>query len=132
MKKKSLRYIFYSWLILIILLNVLPGLNNKVNDINRIFEIRLDYVFHFIMYFAGIYVFWQWKFISFYERRKFMIFLFFVIWMAFSFLFEYFQHYIPGRSYNPVDLLMNLTGVFTASILSFFLLFRKLKSGIRR
>ena len=119
MQKKILSYLFYLWLIVLVVFNVIPNLNEKINEVNMKFEFRLDYVFHFLFYFSGILLFWFWKFMTFYRNRKLLIILFFFLWLIIASINEYCQHFIPGRSYNPVDLFMNLSGVAVASILSF-------------
>ncbi|MBN1181785.1 MAG: VanZ family protein [Bacteroidales bacterium] len=127
MQKKLLSYLFYAWLIVLIVFNVIPNLNEKINEVNIKFEFRVDYVFHFLFYFTGILLFWFWKFEQFYRERKGLILLFLLLWLFISSINEYCQHYIPGRSYNIIDLLMNVSGVFLASLVSFILFSLKLR-----
>ena len=133
MQKKVLPYLFYAWLIVLVVSNVIPNLNKKITEVNSGLKFRIDYLFHFLIYFSGILLFWIWKFEVYYKSKRILIVFFFILWLFISSLNEYCQHFIPGRSYNPVDLLMNLSGVVTASVISFILFqlrLRKLSSKI--
>lgn len=129
MNKRTLKIIFWLWLVSAIILNLVPFINDISTDINIKTGIRWDYLFHFGFYFIGIYIFWQWKLRVFYKKRKVFIILFLISWIIFSSFNEYIQQFIPGRSFNPIDLIMNISGVSAASLVSWFMFQSKLRKA---
>jgi VanZ family protein len=93
--------------------------------------IRLDYLMHFCEYglltiiaflsFAGI----EFK-IAF---KKYIIILMSLIF--FAVLDEFHQKLIPGRSFNPSDILSNISGIFAATVFTRFL-FRYIGKKVKK
>jgi len=112
--------LFWIWLIILLLLNVLP-LGNKVNDKLQTSlgegRIRMDYVIHSITFicFAGIYfVKCILKEVIFKDRELPKLILLILIS---AIIFEGLQLALPYRAWNPMDLLSNLIGAIIASVI---------------
>jgi VanZ family protein len=105
--KSNISAVFISYLILLILLNILPINSNDSSLNNNYFvKIRWDYLGHFLAYsFLGVVGFLYAK------LKSFNILLFFFFILSFSVGAEYLQMFISWRSFNINDLLANLLGV---------------------
>ncbi|HHE39414.1 MAG TPA: hypothetical protein ENL20_12725 [Candidatus Cloacimonetes bacterium] len=127
-KERLFRFLFWIWLSIIIIISSIPGLSTpKINIIK--FEFRLDYVFHFFIYLIFSIIFFLWK-INGKKQRKFNLLSIMIILSVILAVFdEFHQMLIPGRTFNPVDLIFNCAGLFTGFIFS-IILFRK-KNALR-
>ncbi len=119
MKKKLFIILIYSFLLF--LASIVPTFNTmNDNKIHFLFEIKIDYVFHFLAYFGFFLV------ILFFQLLHFTRFSFkdfsktFIFILFFSFLTEFLQLFLSYRTFNPIDLLSNFLGIFFGSILYFF------------
>lgn len=120
---KAIKYkwLFWAWLLIIIIATTIPNINtSKTLFKSEVFEFRIDYVIHFLIYFVLAFLFVNWK----YQRLKSKPFLYLaltvIIGASFSFIEELHQIIIPGRTYNPVDFYYNSLGVFTGVFLTYF------------
>lgn len=125
-KEKLFRYLFWFWLILIITLSSIPFFSAPKVEIKQFhFEIRLDYIFHFTIYLIFSIIFFLWK-INGKKQRKFHILAIIVILSIILAVFdEFHQKLIPGRTFNPIDLVYNCAGLFTGFIFSIIISRRK-------
>ena len=79
-------------------------------------EIRLDYLIHFCEYGSLAFL----AFLAFIgddfkvNHRKFALIT--ILLLAFAVLDEFHQKFIPGRTYNIMDILSNITGIVAAVI----------------
>ncbi|MBN2237024.1 MAG: VanZ family protein [Bacteroidales bacterium] len=109
--KTLLKASFWLWLLLIVIVSSLP--NVPTQEINLWDEpFRLDYLEHFGVFaiLQGIFVLWKADENGFFHLRNHLIFVGGLI--LFAVIDELHQLWIPGRSYNSLDLMYNLIGSF--------------------
>jgi VanZ family protein len=118
------KYIFVLWMLLILTVSSLPSLPTPKIDTGKI-EIRLDYLFHFLEYGAlAFFAFLTNSRDDFYVRfRTYLIIT--ICLVIFSVLDEYHQKLIPGRSFNPKDIMSNISGVL-AGLVFCIIVFRRI------
>lgn len=113
---KSVKWIFWGWLIIVVFLNVMP-LGNKLNqDLTSRFVFRLDYVVHSLTFliFAWIWVLGKIKNVSWFESYEVLKFggIVFVSAMGIELL----QIFVPYRTFNPMDMMANLFGAIISML----------------
>ena len=88
--------------------------------------IRLDYFLHFLVYFFPAFtaVMWLSGRDGCIAHRKFVILL--LAGVLFGCIDEIHQIYIPGRRFNPIDLIFNAVGFVSGAILTYHWLIRHL------
>ena len=123
------KYVLAVWIITIISVSSIPSLPTlKIHTAKA--DIRLDYLIHFCEY--GFLSFMA--FLSFTERsftinyKKMLVIT--VCLTVFALIDEFHQKFIPGRSFNPRDILSNITGIIAVLIFS-LLIFRKIRERIK-
>lgn len=110
------RILFYVWMAALLLLSSLPNIGKPEVEWLSDFTIRLDYLFHFGAYglltllYCLVYFFKEQKF--FLRHRMKLAFLLLMLATA----DEFHQLLIPGRTFNPLDLLFNTLGVLVCLI----------------
>ena len=119
-----MKKLFWYWLIILLLINVIP-LGNDLNTVIHkpsVFKFRLDYLIHF----CSFLIFIPLCFIE--VRRggpifsKKPILKYILIVGSSAILFECIQYFLPYRTFNPMDLISNLTGAIIGTIIiSFFI-----------
>lgn len=112
-----LKYLFWTWLILILTISSIPDLPGPEFEI-RDSLFRLDYMIHLIEYFVLVTLLLFWR-----GGRDYRISTRFVIFtllggILIASLDEYHQLWIPGRFFNPMDMYANYTGVLTGMLFS--------------
>jgi len=123
--RKLIRILLWVWVSVIIVLSIIPGIPD--HDIKvRGFEIRMDYIEHFVVFavLAVLLKFSRSNNIN-NKKRWLNIGLNIIFGLSFSYLVEFVQIYIPGRTYNPVDFIYNMGGFILIYLLLF--LFQKKK-----
>jgi VanZ family protein len=109
------RYLLIAWLLTIIIVSSIPNIPTlKIHTAKS--EIRLDYLMHFCEY--GVLAFMT--FLAF-AGTDFRISLkdFFLMTgglILFAVADEFHQKLIPGRSFNTMDIMSNVTGIVVAAI----------------
>ena len=122
---KSVKWIFWGWLIIVVFLNVVP-LGNELNQdlTTKRFVFRLDYVVHSLTFlvFAWIWVFGKIKDVCWFESYEVLKFggIVFVSAMGIELL----QIFVPYRTFNPMDMIANLFGAIL-TLLFIFISHRK-------
>ena len=113
---------FIIWTLLIIFLSVMPNFNEVIKQ--NSYKFRLDYLFHFFAYFAfgSIYVFWRGN--RNYEIKGVELAILIAVTISFSILTEYVQLLIPGRTFNMVDIIYNISGVICGIGFTYFYIVR--------
>ncbi|MCE5347069.1 MAG: VanZ family protein [Bacteroidales bacterium] len=111
--KPYAKYLLAFWLITIITFSSIPSLPTLKIHTDRA-DIRLDYLIHFCEY--GLLAFITFLAFASSElkishERYFYITLFL---LAFAVLDEFHQKFIPGRTFNPKDILGNILGIVAA------------------
>jgi VanZ family protein len=122
-------YLLTGWIVIIIVISSVPSLPSPRISTGKI-VIRLDYLFHLCEYgalavlaflsFAG-------KDFNLTFRKKFFITLFLILFSVFD---ELHQKLIPGRSFNPRDILSNISGIMTGLVFC-ILFFRKIANHLK-
>ncbi|MCK4445625.1 MAG: VanZ family protein [Candidatus Marinimicrobia bacterium] len=106
---KTYRNLFYSGIILVTLLSLLPNFGNvPTGSIVPLFS--KGYVQHIVAYF-----FLTVLFIKSYKIKKFKnILITSCGLLLYSVLLESVQYFLPYRTFNPIDGLANMAGIFIA------------------
>ena len=114
------RWLFWGWLIVVLILNVVP-LGNKLNqDLNtKRFVFRLDYVVHSLTFlvFAWIWVLGKIKDVCWFESYEVLKFGGIVFVAAVG--IELLQIFVPYRTFNPMDMMANLFGAILTMLCVF-------------
>ena len=114
------KYFLVIWIALIIVFSSLPRLP-EIKIEGHSFEIRLDYLIHFVEYFTLAFL----SLLTFdragHNKRINRVVAIFFLLMLFAAIDETHQLLIPGRSFNPLDMLFNFTGIIGGSIFTLYL-----------
>ena len=128
MKLYSIKLI---WIILLILwagllfvIGVIPDTGNQILQSTSTF--RWDYLEHFTGYFILGMLFVIWRGDRSFRIQTMELIAFMVVGSIFGWLAEYIQIFIPGRSFNIIDMLYNFLGILSGTLLGYFLLVRVL------
>jgi len=105
------RWLFWGWLILVLILNVVP-LGNELNHglTTKRFVFRLDYVVHSLtfLFFAWIWVLGKINKVCWFESYEVLKFGGIVFVAAVG--IELLQIFVPYRTFNPMDMMANIFG----------------------
>jgi len=113
----GVRWLFWGWLIVVLILNVVP-LGNELNQdlTTKRFIFRLDYVVHSLTFlvFAWIWVLGKIKDVCWFESYEVLKFegIIFVSAMGIELL----QIFVPYRTFNPMDMIANIVGALLAML----------------
>jgi len=125
-KERLFRFLFWFWLILIITLSSIPFFSAPKVEIKQFhFEIRLDYIFHFIIYLIFSIIFFLWKIKGKKQRKFHLLTVMILLSIVLAVFDEFHQKLIPGRVFNPIDLIYNCAGLVTGFIFSIIVFRRK-------
>jgi len=99
-----------------IVINIIPTGSSQVLTSERILNIRLDHILHYMIWlgFAWLWVFSRICDIRFFQRHE--LFKYAALLFLTPLLCEYLQKMVPYRSFNPVDLIYNFLGAGLAFI----------------
>lgn len=111
------KYLFFFSLLLIVVFSSLPRFNVGSYEVSEGLTLRLDYLLHFLAYFAmtGFYILWRGKD----GLRSVVVIL--LLGGIIAYMTEFQQQFITGRTYNPVDGFFNLSGAFVGVLVTAFL-----------
>lgn len=121
--KTHLKIIFWVWLIFITIVSSLPNIpTQEINIWDQPF--RLDYLEHFGVFaiLFGVFVIWKSDKSGHFSVKKHLIFV--IALVLFAIVDELHQIWIPGRAYNPLDLIYNLLGSIVGLYFTKFVLQR--------
>jgi VanZ family protein len=126
--KPFAKYLLIFWVISIVIVSSIPHLPTAKIDTGRI-EIRLDYLIHFCEYGALIFL----SLLSFIQKDfrllgKWYILITIAV-IIFSVAEEFHQKLIPGRTFNPKDIMSNVTGILTGLLICYFV-FKNIADGL--
>jgi VanZ family protein len=110
---KLFRLLFWVWGLTIFILSSLPNIpTQEINVWNEPW--RLDYVEHFAVFaFWGVlYIIWQTPKNGSFELKKHFLPIFLTV--LFAGADEIHQIWIPGRAFNPLDLIYNILGLMAS------------------
>jgi len=122
-QKKLFKVLFWVWGLIIFILSSLPNIPKQEIDIwDEPF--RLDYLEHFGVFaiWASLFVIWRMKDIGSFSMKNHLWFMMGTI--LFAALDEIHQIWIPGRTFNPLDLIYNVLGLLMGYLVMPFLLKR--------
>ena len=121
----GLKWLFWGWLIMVLILNVVP-LGNELNQdlTTKRFVFRLDYVVHSLTFlvFAWIWVLGKIKNVCWFESYE--VLKFGGIVFVSAMVIELLQIFVPYRTFNPMDMIANLFGAIL-TLLFIFISHRK-------
>ena len=100
--------LFVAWTLLIIYMSLRPGANELLKK--EFFELRMDYLLHFLAYFALGSLFVLWRGNRNFEIKSLELAILIATAISFSILMEYLQLLVPGRTFNVVDMAYNVLG----------------------
>ena len=116
----GVRWLFWGWLIVVLILNVVP-LGNELNQdlTTKRFVFRLDYVVHLLTFlvFAWIWVLGKIKDVCWFESYEVLKFGGIVFVSAVG--VELIQIFVPYRTFNPMDMMANIFGAILTLICIF-------------
>jgi VanZ family protein len=125
----KLYFIKRVWIILLIFwagmlfsIGLIPDPDEIIKQ--SVSKFRWDYLEHFTGYFMLGLFFVLWRGDRTFRIRAMDTLLFIVFGGIFSWLAEYIQVFIPGRSFSMYDILYNFLGMITGAGLGYFLLVR--------
>ena len=119
-----MKKLFWYWLIILLVINVIP-LGNDLNTVIHkpsVFKFRLDYLIHFCSFliFIPLYFIDIKRGGPFFSKKPVLKYI--LIVGSSAILFESIQYFLPYRTFNPIDLISNLTGAIIGTIIiSFFI-----------
>ncbi len=123
------KYLLISWLVVILVISSIPYLKTPEIHSGKI-VIRLDHLFHMLEY--GVLA--VLAFLSFIGKRfapyKNNYLITTVLLVLFAIGDEFHQKLIPGRSFNPGDIMSNITGIL-AGLVFCILIFRKISNRLK-
>ena len=101
---------FIGYIILIILLIILP-INGRETRINHtyILKLRLDYIFHALLFTPWMFFYDVVKFYTFFKNFK--LFAWFCNGILFCIFSEVLQYIVPYRTFNINDMIANCIGI---------------------
>ena len=109
---------FILWTLFILLATVIPDTGKVIQQKTENF--RWDYLEHFIAYFVLGTLFILWRGDKNFSIRKTELIIIFATAGSYAILTEFLQLLIPGRAFNIIDILFNLTGVLCSIIFVYF------------
>jgi VanZ family protein len=121
-------WLLLCWLIFVLLLTVVPT-PKSINslDVGTI-EIRLDYLYHIIMYLAGTFLAILWSvgllkppYTSLFWRRTALAAALMILLAVGQ---EFLQKLIPYRAFNINDIISNISGVILGEVLTIIIILR--------
>ena len=118
-----MKKLFWYWLIILLLINVIPLGNNLNTVIHKpsVFKFRLDYLIHCCSFliFIPLYFIEVKRGGPIFSKKPVLKYI--LIVGSSAILFESIQYFLPYRTFNPMDLISNLNGAIIGTIIiSFF------------
>ncbi len=111
LRPKLAAALFWIWLVTIFVLSSIPKIPTAKLKTD-LFELRLDYILHFGVYglLSTFFFFWKSRDDGKFKKNELLIYL--VLASIFAALEETHQLWVDGRTFNPIDMLSNILGVF--------------------
>lgn len=113
---------FILWTLFILFVSLIPNSKEIVQQNGTNF--RLDYLEHFLAYFAFGTLYILWRGDRDFSIKGIELAVLFAVACSFSFLTEYMQLIIPGRTFNLIDVVYNLAGVLGSILIIYFFFVR--------
>ncbi len=110
-------YYFWGWAVFILISYLIPNFTPDSLKIKELhFEIRLDYIAHFMVFFIWTFLFLIWKWPVLRTKRLMPVIVYGLAGFCFSASIEVLHLIIPDRTFNPMDMISNSSG-FTAGLI---------------
>ncbi len=120
--------LFWIWVILTLVLTSIPGTPEVLSGQNET-GIRFDYIEHFVIYFLTPIFYILWKIGPEYRLSPGQIRFIILTGTGFAVFTEVHQFIIPGRVFNPVDMLFNILGVLAGIATGYYVVVRNILAG---
>lgn len=119
--------LFWLLLIFVVAMSVWPKSPTGLilDGTNHLFRVRLDYLLHFFVYFVLVLLFILWKAHNISSMRGGIALLWVGAGLVFAVSNEMVQLFLPSRAFNPVDLIINVSGFVFGGIIGYFVIIRK-------
>jgi VanZ family protein len=114
---------FFGWTVLLLIASVIPTTGLEPEGGSKS-DFRWDYPLHFIVFLILPLLFIYWRNSTGAGNRKRELTWFLLAGTIYAGFTEVIQLFIEGRSFNPVDLLYNILGVITGTILAYLIFLR--------
>ncbi len=121
--RRVLGFLFWVWFLFIHIITVIPDLQAPKTTI-KLELFRPDYLFHFFAYFGISFLFIAWYMNPLPERRFLRNLGWLLAGLTLCLIAEISQLWIPGRSYNTIDLVYNSSGLITGYLFTYWFIFR--------
>ena len=106
--KKIKPFLLPLWLLIIVILTAMPGKPGLEKFSSSTF--RWDYLEHFSFYFLIPIIYYLANWNPYHSKNMQKSFILIFSGILFATITEVYQIWIPGRAFNPVDLILNNTG----------------------
>lgn len=106
-----------GWALILLVLSIIPT-SKVIRESNNPDRFRWDYLEHFSLFFilGLLMVMWQRKLK--FKRRKELLALSLIIGTIYAASLELIQLFVPGRTFNPIDMYLNIAGLLLGIFLS--------------
>ena len=108
--KKLFALLFWLWIALILTFTFIPN-SPKMELQLKEDNLRLDYLLHFLVYFSLAILYLLWKANTYFKIKPNLIVYFLIGGLVLAIGSEFTQSLIPNRSFNPYDLISNVSGI---------------------
>ncbi len=114
---------FFGWAALLLIVSVIPtdSLPAAGNDES---SFRLDYLIHFGVFVVYAWLYGYWRLPWLVQKKRQELFLFLGSGTLYALTTELLQYFIESRTVNPLDMLLNLAGLYIGMTI-FYLIFNK-------
>ncbi len=118
------RFATFGMAALILAVSSIPYLPQPELHLQNNYELRLDYFFHFLVYFIPAVTAAIWLSGTHGRLTPSRLILILIAGVLFGAADELHQLFIPGRRFNPVDFMSNAMGFITGTLLTYFIFIR--------
>ena len=130
--KKFTKYfwatVFFGWAIAIFIGSVMPTSGFEPKNGSKS-DFRWDYLIHFMVFFILALLFGYLRSAKVYRNIKKEVIWFLIAGSGYAVLTECIQLFIVSRTFNPLDLMYNVLGVLTGTLLAWLFI---MKPAIKR
>ena len=109
-KKNLWMILFWGWSIIVVILTSMPT-NPKIIEQDEVFLIRLDYLEHIFFFTVQSFLFFFAYPLYQVKKGKIKLLFWLLAGIFFASITEIYQYFIPGRTFNFIDLALNNSGI---------------------
>ena len=111
---------FFGWAALLIVLSVIPTSGILETD-DKQSSFRMDYLIHFGVFFVFSMLYGLWRLMGPKPKKRQELLLFLGAGTIYAIATELLQHFVEGRTVNPLDALLNLAGLYAGATIIYFI-----------